>query len=132
MTATAGAACSTSTAEPAPRDSASMASAPVPANRSSTRAPSTRSPSTPNSASLTRSLVGRVSRPGTARNRLPPRSPPDNPHGTTSTKDGKSAPHPRIASAAEMLGGFGGEDSPPNEPRNRSKSPPLQAIGSTS
>src|SRR5215211_414292 len=76
ITATAGAACSTSTAEAAPRDSASMARAPVPANRSSTRVPSTRSPSTPNRASLTRSLVGRVSRPGTARRRRPPRRPP--------------------------------------------------------
>jgi hypothetical protein len=76
MTAIAGAACSTRTAEAAPRDTASIPSAPVPANRSSTLAPSTRSPSTPNSASLTRSLVGLVSRPGTARSRRPPRRPP--------------------------------------------------------
>src|SRR5215207_1500679 len=76
MTATAGAACSTSTAEAAPRETASIPNAPVPANRSRTLAPSTRSPRTPNSASLTRSLVGLVSLPGTARNRRPPRRPP--------------------------------------------------------
>ncbi len=82
MTATAGAACSTSTAEPAPRDSASMASAPVPANRSSTRAPSTRVPQHPEQ---------RLPDPVTGRPRVPPRDgpqpaapqpPPDNPHGT--------------------------------------------------
>ena len=58
-------ALSTNVASAAPRDSASMPRAPEPANRSSTRAPS-RSPSTENSASRTRSAVGRVSAPGGA------------------------------------------------------------------
>ncbi len=58
----------------APRDSASMPSAPVPANRSSTRSPSS-SPSIANSASLTRSEVGRVTLPAGARRRRPPRRP---------------------------------------------------------
>jgi hypothetical protein len=83
ITATAGAACSTSTADPAPRDMASIPSAPVPANRSSTRAPSTRSPSIPNSPSLTRSLLGRVPAPGTVRSLRPPRRPPTTRNGTT-------------------------------------------------
>ena len=58
----------------APRESASMPSAPVPANRSSTRAPPT-SPSIANSASRTRSEVGRVARPRGAFSRRPPSVP---------------------------------------------------------
>ncbi len=65
---------STNTALSAPRDSASMPSAPVPANRSSTLAPSTL-PSIANTASLTRSEVGRVALPVGAFSRLPPRRP---------------------------------------------------------
>ena len=80
MTATAGAACSTSTAEAAPRDTASIPSAPVPANRSRTLAPSTRSPSTPNSASLTRSLVGLRVPPGNGPQPPPTEAPSDDPH----------------------------------------------------
>ena len=53
-------ALSTNVAPAAPRLSASSPSAPEPANRSSTRAPSTRAPRMENSASRTRSEVGRV------------------------------------------------------------------------
>src|ERR671915_539267 len=63
MARMAAAALSTKVALAAPRESASMPSAPEPANRSSTRAPSTRSARIENSASRTRSDVGRVSVP---------------------------------------------------------------------
>ena len=53
---------STKVARAAPRDSASIPTAPLPAYRSSTRASSTRSPRMPNSVSLTRSVIGRVAR----------------------------------------------------------------------
>ena len=67
---------STNTAVAAPRDSASSPSAPEPAYRSSTDAPSRsiRAASTLNSDSRTRSVVGRVPRGGTAMRR-PPRPP---------------------------------------------------------
>src|SRR5687767_989359 len=68
----AGAALSTKVASFAPRDSASMPSAPEPANRSSTRASRTRSPRIENTASRTRSAVGRVSVPGGVWRRRPP------------------------------------------------------------
>ena len=55
----------------APRESASIPSAPEPANRSSTRAPSS-GPSSENSASRTRSDVGRVAAPRGAASRRPP------------------------------------------------------------
>jgi hypothetical protein len=52
----------------APRDRASTPSAPLPANRSTTRAPTTaaRLPRALNTASRTRSVVGRVRAPGGA------------------------------------------------------------------
>ena len=53
---------STNVAARAPRDNASMPSAPLPAYRSSTLSPST-SPSMENNASRTRAAVGRVSIP---------------------------------------------------------------------
>jgi hypothetical protein len=62
--------------QPAPRESASMPSAPVPANKSRQRAPSMIGASQLNSVSRTRSGVGR--RPGASgtssrdRRRLPP------------------------------------------------------------
>src|SRR5664280_169074 len=65
---------STNTALAAPRESASMPRPPLPANRSSTFAPPTSS-SIANSASRTRSDVGRVTRPLGAWICLPPRSP---------------------------------------------------------
>ena len=65
---------STNTACRAPRESASMPSAPVPANRSSTRVLSM-SPSIENSASRTRSEVGRVVLPRGAFSRRPPSGP---------------------------------------------------------
>ena len=56
----------------APRDNASMPSWPLPANRSSTRAPGTRNCTLENMASLTRLIVGRVtSSPGNACRFLP-------------------------------------------------------------
>ena len=73
-TATASRARSTLTSEAAPRDSASMPRAPVPANRSSTAAPS-RSPSRANRDSRTRSAVGRSPLRG-ARSRRPANRPP--------------------------------------------------------
>ena len=66
---------STNVASAAPRDSASIPSAPEPANRSSTRASVTRSPRIENSASRTRSEVGRVASPGGACSRRPPQRP---------------------------------------------------------
>ena len=74
MAVTAVAAESTSVACAAPRESASMASAPEPANRSSTRAPSM-SPRIENSASRTRSEVGRVAAPRGATSGRPPDCP---------------------------------------------------------
>ena len=65
---------STNTASAAPRERASIPSAPLPANRSITRSPST-SPSIANSASWTRSEVGRWSCPAGALKRRPPRLP---------------------------------------------------------
>ena len=59
----------------APRDSASRPRAPDPENRSSTRLPGTRSPSTLNQASRTSSRVGRATRPSGARIRRPRNSP---------------------------------------------------------
>jgi hypothetical protein len=64
-------ALSTNVASAAPRDSASMPSAPEPANKSSTRAPATRSPRIENSASRMRSDVGRVAVPVGAVRRRP-------------------------------------------------------------
>lgn len=75
MTAKARGSDSTRTAEEAPRDRASKASAPVPANRSSTRAPPALSPSISNIASLTRSAVGLTARPPGVRIRLPRHTP---------------------------------------------------------
>src|SRR4051812_37829242 len=74
ITATARASRSTSTARSAPRESASTASAPLPAKRSSTTSPSS-GPSAENSASRTRSDVGRVPSPGGACRRRPPKRP---------------------------------------------------------
>src|SRR5581483_3470232 len=65
---------STKVHEAAPRDSASRPSAPEPANRSSTAAPST-GPTRLNAFSRTRSEVGRVSRPRGAAMRCPFRVP---------------------------------------------------------
>ena len=69
----------------APRESASMPSAPVPANRSATRASRTRSrlPRALNTASRTLSVVGRVSATGGASIRRPRNSP-----ATTRTASG--------------------------------------------
>ena len=64
---------------PAPRDSASRPSAPLPANASSTRRPAT-SPSIANSASRARSPVGRVSRPARGHQPRPPPLARDDPH----------------------------------------------------
>src|SRR5207245_11788059 len=58
----------------APLGMASMPSPPAPAYRSSARVPA-RSPSSANSASFTRSEVGRVVLPGGAFRRLPPSAP---------------------------------------------------------
>src|SRR6185437_7462653 len=58
----------------APRLSASIPSAPLPANRSSTRAPIIASPRLEKIAALTRSIVGRTPCFGTAR-RSPPALP---------------------------------------------------------
>src|SRR4051812_41122362 len=68
---------STKVACAAPLDNASMPSAPLPAYRSRTRAPSMApsDPSALNVASRTRSEVGRVSRPGGAARRSPPAVP---------------------------------------------------------
>src|SRR4051794_349780 len=68
-------ASSTKSADAAPRDSASSPSAPLPAKRSATRAPSSACPRMLIHASRTRSAVGRT-RPsfGTA-NRRPPKAP---------------------------------------------------------
>jgi hypothetical protein len=71
---------STKVASSAPRDSASMPSAPDPAKRSRTRAPSTSAPSTEKSASRTRSLVGRVSSPVGGAQAAPAVGPGDHPH----------------------------------------------------
>src|SRR5262249_29889675 len=69
MAATARGSLSTNTASPAPRDSASIPSAPEPAKRSSTRSPSS-GPRIEKSASRTRSAGGRVLVPrGTCRRR---------------------------------------------------------------
>ena len=65
MTAAARASFSTNVALAAPRESASRPSAPEPAKASRTRSPSS-GPSIANSDSRTRSLVGRVCRPGGA------------------------------------------------------------------
>src|SRR5262245_27632457 len=75
MACTAGFAVSTKVAWAAPRDSASMPSAPEPANRSRTQSPAT-GPMMSNTASRTFSDVGRVAAPRGARNTLPPRLPP--------------------------------------------------------
>lgn len=75
MTAKARGSDSTRTAREAPRDRASKASAPVPANRSSTRAPPVLSPRISNIASLTRSAVGLTARPPGVRIRLPRHTP---------------------------------------------------------
>src|SRR5688500_2933724 len=66
---------STNTALAAPRDRASRPRPPAPAHRSSTRAPSGGGPRMLNSASRTRSAVGRVSSPAGACKRRPPRVP---------------------------------------------------------
>ncbi len=66
---------STNVAVAAPRDSASSPSAPEPANRSSTRASCTKSPRIENSASRTRSEVGRVAVPYGEERRRPPQRP---------------------------------------------------------
>lgn len=66
---------STRRAEAAPRERLSSPRLPVPANRSSTRAPSTRLPSDENKASRTRSSIGRVPRPLGAFRILPRCSP---------------------------------------------------------
>ena len=73
--ATEAAAESTNVASAAPRESASSPSAPEPANRSSTRASCTKSPRIENSASRTRSEVGRVARPLGVVRRRPPQRP---------------------------------------------------------
>src|SRR6478672_1937161 len=65
---------SISVASEAPRDNASIPSAPDPANRSRTRAPSTE-PRIENSASRTRSPVGRVALPRGATSVRPPNRP---------------------------------------------------------
>src|SRR5206468_11672409 len=65
---------STKTTEDAPRLSASIPSAPLPAKRSRTRALTTASPKLEKIAALTRSIVGRTPRLGTAR-RIPPALP---------------------------------------------------------
>jgi hypothetical protein len=77
MAATARWSDSTKVAGPAPRDRASMPIAPVPAKRSSTRAPSRRDrlASEEKTASRTRSVVGRTARPVGARSRRPPAFP---------------------------------------------------------
>ncbi|GIH92417.1 hypothetical protein Psi01_30470 [Planobispora siamensis] len=78
MVLTALASDSTSSAWDAPRDSASSPTAPDPAYRSSTRAPSSEPSSDPTVekiASLARSLVGRVRFPGGTASRLPPAIP---------------------------------------------------------
>src|SRR5207244_5446100 len=60
----------TGTALAAPRESASMATAPVPENRSSTRAPWTSGPRLENRPSRARSVMGRVPG-GTGARRVP-------------------------------------------------------------
>src|SRR6185295_5045104 len=57
-------------------DSASMPTAPVPANRSRTRAPATAGPMTSKRVTRTRSAVGRVWSPRGARSRRPRSCPP--------------------------------------------------------
>src|SRR5690606_13593260 len=64
------------TADPAPRDSASSPSAPLPANRSSTRAPGTAATSQLNSVSRTRSDVGRNPSISATGNLVPRQRPP--------------------------------------------------------
>ena len=118
---------STNTARCAPRESASMPSAPVPANRSSTAAPST-SPSIENSASRTRSDVGRWScpaAPSAACRRSVPRSRACDPRDVTAaaltrgSARSASAPNARCERVAEqrVLGRraarVGGDRSPP-------------------
>src|SRR6185312_10103203 len=66
---------STKVAEPAPRDKASRPSAPLPANRSRTRAPSRASPNMLIQASRTRSAVGRTRWSFGISNRRPPNCP---------------------------------------------------------
>jgi len=66
---------STRTARPAPRESASIAIAPVPAKRSSTTAPDAAGPTDPNTASRTRSAVGLVVAPAGDSSRNPPARP---------------------------------------------------------
>ena len=75
MARTAAAEESTNTASAAPRESASSPSAPEPAKRSSTRSAVDTRPSTENSASRTRSEVGRVREPAGATSRRPPKRP---------------------------------------------------------
>ena len=65
---------STNNAEAAPRLSASIPNAPVPAKRSRTRAPIISSPRLEKIAALTRSIVGRTSVLGTS-SRMPPAAP---------------------------------------------------------
>src|SRR5262245_14137215 len=74
--ASAGRAFSTNTASTQPRDSASRPSAPEPAYRSRARAKAGGAPRMLNTASLTRSAVGRVAAPRGARSGRPPSSPP--------------------------------------------------------
>ncbi len=90
-------------ARPAPRSSlpvhsASMPSAPDPANRSSARTPSS-GPSLENNASRTRSDVGRVSRPAGAVSRRPPKRP-----ATTRIRGGASGRHRRELDRGELVG----------------------------
>ena len=66
MTPAAPESCSTNVADAAPRDSASIPPAPLPANRSRTRAPSSSGSRIAKSVCLTRSLSGRVPGPGAA------------------------------------------------------------------
>src|SRR6185312_9872255 len=86
---------STKVAEPAPRDKASRPSAPLPANRSSTRAPSRASPSMLIQASRTRSAVGRTRWSFGVSNRRPRYSP------ATILMPG----HPERSEGAELCGG---------------------------
>ena len=84
---------STNTHDRAPRQSASMPSAPVPANRSSTASPSS-GPRIENSASRTRSAVGRTSRAARRLERATAVAPCDDPHAATgcaSTSASRSA-----------------------------------------
>ena len=99
---------STSVAAAAPRDSASIASAPEPANRSSTRAP-VRRPRIENRASRTRSLVGRVPRPAGRCSVRPPARAGDHPHGLTTVAND----HGVTPGSARRLGAR----TPPRAPR---------------